>query len=226
LVPYQLILSVTFVMFPLISRATAAGDLKATREHTASALRFSLIALFGMACPLAGGSEALIRLAFGTKFLAGTTALSVLVFGQLSLALFVIIATGIAAKTGAVALLVMFVANWSLVRAVGIGEHTLSAAALATSLGSLVALVLISIALKRLFDVTLPLATLLRCALGAAAGFAVARLIPQHHALLAPPALLAAGLAYLASLLLTGELKRDDLTRALGALRGKKSAVA
>jgi stage V sporulation protein B len=234
LVPYQLILSVTFVMFPLISRATAAGDLKATREHTSAALRFSLIALFGMACPLAGGAEALIRLAFGAKFLQGTTPLAVLVFGQLSLALFVIIATvlsgagrpGVTAKIGGFALGVMFLANWSLVRAVGLGEYTLSAAALATSLGSLVALVLASIALKRAFDVSLPLPTLLRCALAAAVGFLVARLIPQHHALLAPPALLAAGVAYLAALLVTGELKRDDLSRALSALRRRKPAVA
>jgi stage V sporulation protein B len=234
LVPYQLILSVTFVMFPLISRATAAGDLKATREHTSAALRFSLIALFGMACPLAGSAEALIRLAFGPKFLEGTSTLSVLVFGQLSLALFVIIATvlsgagrpGVAARVGALALGVMLFANWSFVRAVGIGEHTLSAAALATSLGSLVALVLISFALKRQLGVSLPRLTLLRCAIAAAVGFAVAQLIPQHHALLAPPALLAAGLAYLLALFLTGELRRDDLTRALGAVRGKKPAVA
>jgi stage V sporulation protein B len=234
LVPYQLILSVTFVMFPLVSRATAEGDVVATRMHTSAALRFSLIALFLMACPIAGSAEALIRLAFGAKFLPGATTLSVLVFGQLSLALFVIVATvltgagkpAVVAKIGAVALLLMFVANWSMVRAVGIGQHTLSAAAFATSLGPLLALVLALLVLKRQFDVRLPLPTLLRCMLAAAAGFLVARLIPQHHALLAPPALSAAALAYLAALALTGELKRDDLTRLLGALLRKKPAVA
>ncbi len=234
LVPYQIILSVTFVMFPLISRATAAGDLEATQKHTTAALRFSLIALFLMACPIAGSAEALIRLAFGAKFLPGTATLSVLVFGQLSLALFVIQATvlsgagrpAVAAKIGALALLVMFVANWLAVRTVGVGEHTLSAAAIATSLGPLLALVLTSFVLKREFGVRMPFATILRCLLAAAVGFLVARLIPQHHALLAPPALLAAALAYLAALTVSGELKRDDLGRALGAVRGKKAAVA
>jgi hypothetical protein len=120
----------------------------------------------------------------------------------------------------------MFVAIWLMVRAVGIGPHTLSATALATSLGPLLALVLTSIALKRLFDVRMPFLTLLRCALAAAAGFLGARLVPQGHALLAPPALLAGAIAYLIALFLTGELKRDDLARVLGAVRRKKPAVA
>jgi stage V sporulation protein B len=234
LVPYQIILSVTFVVFPLVSRATATGDMDAAKQHIAQALRFSVIVLFALACPLGGSAEALIRLAYGAKFLPGTATLSVLVFGQLSLALFVILATilsgagrpALSAMIGAVALLVMLLANRFLVRAVGLGEHTLSAAAFATSLGPLLALGLSSYALKLQFNVLLPLATLLRCALAAAVGFLVARLIPQHHALLAPPAMLAAGLAYLLSLLLLGELTREDLTRALGAVRGKKPAVA
>jgi hypothetical protein len=74
--------------------------------------------------------------------------------------------------------------------------------------------------------VGLPLLTLLRCAVAAAAGFGVARLVPQQHALLAPVALAAGGIAYLVALLGSGELKRDDLTRLLGAVRRKKTGVA
>src|SRR5690606_28026411 len=47
-VPYQVILSVTFIVFPLVSRATAAGDLESARAHIRSALRFSLIVLFAL----------------------------------------------------------------------------------------------------------------------------------------------------------------------------------
>jgi stage V sporulation protein B len=234
LVPYQVILSVTFVVFPLVSRATASGDVDAAKEHIRAALRFSVIVLFALASPLSGGAEALIRFAYGAKFLPGAPTLSILVFGQLSLALFVIVATilsgagrpGLSALIGLLALCVMLGSNRLFVRMAGVGDTTLSAAALATSLGPLLALVLSTVALLKLFGVGLPLLTLLRCAVAAAAGFGVARLVPQQHALLAPVALAAGGIAYLLALLASGELKRDDLTRVLGAVRRKKTGVA
>lgn len=234
LVPYQVIMSVTFVVFPLVSRATASGDMQAAKVHIGSALRFSVILLFGLAAPIGGAAEGLIRLAYGAKFLPGASTLAVLVFGQLSLALFVIIATilsgagkpGTSAKIGMVALVVMLAANRFLVRWVGIGDHTLSTAALATSLGPLLALILSSVSLKQLFGVTLPMATLLRSALAAGAGFGIARLVPQQHALWAPVAMSAAGLAYATALILTGELKKSDLAGVMATVRRKKTAAA
>jgi stage V sporulation protein B len=234
LVPYQVILSVTFVVFPLVSRATAAGDMASAKQHIRGALRFSILALFAMAAPLGGAAQALIRLAYGATFLPGANTLSVLVFGQLSLALFVILATilsgagrpGLSAGIGAVALLVMFAANRTLVRLVGIGDATLSTAALATSLGPLLALTCSALAVRRLFGVTLPLATLLRCALAGGAACLLGRLVPQQHALLAPLAMAAAALAYVVLLVATGELTRADLDQARAALRRRRAAPA
>lgn len=233
LVPYQVILSVTFVVFPLVSRATASGDTDAAKVHIGNALRFSVILLFGLAAPIAGAAEGLIRLAYGAKFLPGASTLSVLVFGQLSLALFVIIATtlsgagrpGLSAAIGMVALVVMLAANRYLVRWVGIGDHTLTTAALATSLGPLLAVVLSAVVLKQLFTVSLPFLTLLRSALAAGAGFLAGRLVPQQHALLAPVAMAAAGIVYVALLALTGELKKSDFASVLAARRRKKAAA-
>jgi stage V sporulation protein B len=234
LVPYQVILSVTFVVFPLVSRAVAAGDAASAKVHIQGALRFSVIVLFLLACPLSGSAEGLIRLAYGAKFLPGASTLSILVFGQLSLALFVIVATvlsgagrpGLSAGIGLIALIVMLGANRFLVRLAGIGDHTLAAAAVATSLGPLLALILSTLALRQLFGVGLPLLTLLRAGIAAAAGAFVARLVPQHAALLAPVAMVAGGLAYLVVLLATGELSRADRERVLVALRKRRKAAA
>jgi stage V sporulation protein B len=234
LVPYQVILSVTFVVFPLVSRAVAENDVAAAKVHIQGALRFSVIVLFMLACPLSGSAEGLIRLAYGAKFLPGASTLSILVFGQLSLALFVIVATilsgagrpGLSAGIGLFALLAMLAANRFLVRAVGIGDSTLAAAAIATSLGPLLALVLSTRALHRLFAVGLPLLTLLRCALAAAVGACAARFVPQHSGLLAPVAMLAGGLAYLTVLLATGEISQADRERVLGVLKKKRARVA
>jgi stage V sporulation protein B len=230
-VPYQVILSVTFIVFPLVSRATAAGDVEAARVHIRGALRFSLIVLFALAAPLGGGAEALIRLAFGPQFLEGAGTLQVLVFGQVALAMFVIIATVLSsagrpvlsAMIGLVALITVLAANRLFVRWVGLGEHTLAAAALATTLGPTLALVLGTLAMWRLFRVGLPVATLLRCGIAASIAFWVARQLPQDSAKLAPVVLVISGLVYLVVCALTGELNRSDVMTALASVRkGKK----
>jgi stage V sporulation protein B len=228
-VPYQVILSVTFVVFPLVSRATAAGDLDAARTHIRGALRFSILVLFGLAAPLGGGAEALVRLAF-PKYLAGAEALGVLWVGQLALALFVIIATilsgagrpGVTVFIGATGLAITLGLNRLLVQWVGIGPYTLRAAALATSLGTLSALLVAAFALRKLLGTGLPLLTLARAALGGAAAFAAARLVPQHSGLIAPVVLIAGVLVYGGVLVATGELGRADLERVLEVVRKRR----
>ncbi len=230
-VPYQIILAVTFVVFPLVSKATASGDIDAARGHVHDALRFSALVLFALAAPIGGAAEALIRLAYGQTFLAGAETLRVLVFGEVALALFVIIATiltgagrpSASALSGLVALTVVFVANRAIVRAVGLSDGLLGAAALATSLGPLAALAVSSLALRAALGVFPPLLTFLRCALAAGAGFWTARLVPQSSAWLAPVAMAAGGLAYLAALVLLRELKGADLA-ALRAVLRKRAA--
>ncbi len=232
LVPYQIILSVTFIVFPLVSRATAAGDHTAARSHVIQALRFSLLVLFALAAPIGGAAESLIRLAYGPKFLDGAQALSVLVFGQVCLAMFVIVTTilsgagrpGTPAWISLIALVIVLVANRTLVSWVGLGPHTLRAAAFATTLGPAVALVLSTFALRETFGVLLPLKTFLRGAIAAAAGFWAARLVPQHTLLLAPVAMAAGGLTYLAMLFVTRELTSADVQSALSVWHKRRVA--
>ncbi|HEY6881109.1 MAG TPA: oligosaccharide flippase family protein [Polyangiales bacterium] len=233
-VPYQIILAVTFVVFPLVSRATASGDLAAARTHIDSALRFSAIALFGMAAPISGGAEGLMRLAYGTSFLGGAETLRVLVFGEVGLALFVIIATilsgagkpAASALSGLIALLVVLFGNRLLVRAVGLGDGVLATAALATSLGPLAALVVSSFAMRIVLGVLPPLVSFARCAVASVAGYHVARAVPQGSALMAPVAMVAGGLAYLLALVLLRELGRGDLSLLTSALRKRSPSVA
>ncbi len=233
-VPYQIILAVTFVVFPLVSRATATGDLDSARKAIDSALRFSAIALFGMAAPISGAAEGLMRMAYGTTFLGGAETLRVLVFGEVGLALFVIIATilsgagkpAASASSGLVALLVVLFGNRMLVKANGLGDGVLGIAALATSLGPLAALTLSSFALKAILGVLPPLRSFARCALASVAGYYVARLVPQGSALMAPIAMIAGGLAYLLALVLVRELGRADLALVTDTLRRRTAPAA
>ena len=62
-VPYQLILSMTFIVFPMVSRALASNDEDAARRTIQGALRFSMLALLAIACPIAGASDGVMRIA-------------------------------------------------------------------------------------------------------------------------------------------------------------------
>jgi O-antigen/teichoic acid export membrane protein len=177
---------------------------------------------------------ALIRLAYGQNFLEGADTLRVLVFGQIALAMFVIVATVLtsagkpvlSAAIGLVALVIVLGANRLFVLGVGLGDATLGMAALATSLGTSVALLLSAIAMHKLFGVFLPLTTLVRCALSAGVAFVVAQQMPQSSALHAPLVMVVSGLVYLAACVITGELTRSDLEGALGSLKRKKAGPA
>jgi stage V sporulation protein B len=234
LVPYQVLLSVTFVVFPLVSKATASGDIESARSHIRDALRFSIVMLLALAAPIAGGAEGLIRLAYGAKFLPAVHMLGVLAIGQVSLALFVIIATIlsgagkplVSAIIGGLSLPVMLLGCRFAVQAAGLGDSTLVAAAGATSVGSFTALVLSAIALFGQFRVHLPYITALRCALAAAAAFGIARAVPQASGLFAPVALAAGFFGYFCALFALGELGPKDLTPLFQRMRRKKSTTA
>lgn len=221
-VPYQVILSVTFIVFPLVSRATAAGDLSSARVHIKNALRFSVIVLFALAAPLSGAADGLILLVFGPKFAAGAEALRVLVFGQVALALFVIVATVLtsagkpilSAAIGFVALVIVLGANRLLVRWAGLSDSTLGVAAFATSIGPCVALGLSTWAMRSLLGVSLPWLTLLRCGVSAALALWVSTKLP-HSALFAPFAMIIVGLVYLAGCVLLREITKQDLPQKL-----------
>ncbi|MDB4977491.1 MAG: hypothetical protein JWN48_5832, partial [Myxococcaceae bacterium] len=110
-----------------------------------------------------------------------------------------------------------------LVRAIGLTDEVLSVAAMATSLGPLAALVVSSVALRSVFGVLPPLATFARCALAAAVGYSVSGLVPQQTAWMAPLAMIAGGLAYLAALFVLRELKASDLSELVTALKKRKA---
>src|SRR6185503_6158250 len=87
LLPYQALLVVTFVIFPLISRATFAEDRDATRAYVTQTLRVALILAAGMGVALAARPAALLAILFRPEYGEGARALPILVVGECFLAL-------------------------------------------------------------------------------------------------------------------------------------------
>ena len=217
-VPYQLIISLTFIVFPMISKATSIGNREAARSTIQHAMRFSLLLLLLVAAPTSGAAHGVMQLAYPAEYLAGAPALAILVFGVVAFALFAVAATAIsgagkpsvAAIIAGVSLLVVVVANRLLLMRAGLGEHTLEASATGTALGMVVALILSAWAIYRQFGVFIPVATWIRSGLAAGAGYATAAAVPHDSPFMALVALALGFFSASAVLIVTREISGTD----------------
>lgn len=218
-VPYQLVLSITFVVFPTVARTTTTNDAEGTRTAIRGAMRLSLIVLLAMAMPIAGASSGIMRIAYQEAYVAGAPALAILAPGLVSFALFAIGASILAgagrARTTALiaksSLVLVIVANHVAVRSVGIGDHTIMAAAFATSLASLAALIAVGAIIHRSFGAFLPAGSTLRALLAGGGAWLVAHLLPHESALSALGACISGALAYGAILVVLREIGPSDV---------------
>ncbi len=217
-VPYQLIISMTFIVFPMISKATSIGDRETARTTIQHAMRLSLLLLLLVAAPTSGAAHGVMRLAYPVEYVAGAPALSVLVFGVGAFALFAVAATAIsgagkpsmAAMIAGVSLVVVIVANRILVMRAPLGAQSLEAAAVGTTTGMFLALLLSAWVIRRTFGVFIPPATWLRALLAAAAGYGAASALDDGSRAMALVALFVGFAAAAATLVITRELSGDD----------------
>ncbi len=228
-VPYQLILSVAFVIFPMISEAVSLGDEAATRRYIQGAMRFSLLVLMALAAPIAGASAGVMRIVYPGDYLAGSQALALLSAGMVCFALFVIASTimsgagrpGLSAAVALVAVGLVVGCNLGFVHYVGVGEHTLLAAAAGTSVGTVFALMAMGTAVYLRFRAFIAPATVARVLVAAAAAFAAAHALEAGSKLTSIVALAGGGVVYLIALFAVRELGKTELQAVLRVVRRK-----
>ena len=217
-VPYQLIISLTFIVFPMISKATSLGNDAAARSTIQHAMRLSLLLLLLVAAPVSGAAEGVMRIAYPDDYLVGAAALEILIFGVAAFSLFAVAATAIsgagkptlAAGIAGVSLVTVIVANRLLMMRAGLGVELLEAAATGTTIGMAVAMLLSGWVVRSQFGVFIPVATWLRAAVAAGAGYWTASAVPHDSAPTAVLALAAGFAATLAVLAMTRELSAED----------------
>jgi stage V sporulation protein B len=218
--PYQLVLSVSIVLFPVVARAHREGDRAAVAAYVRQAIRIALLASGLMVSVTAGLPGPLLELVFGADTAAlATGAMRVLALGLGNLALFGVLTAVLNAieqpRLGLVvtALAFGFVVAACLLRVRGLpfGPELLLQTAWATSVGLLLATAVALLIVLRAAGAVLAPASLFRV-LGALAGaLAVATWLPAGSAL--GTLLASAGVAasYVLFLTLSGELGKDDL---------------
>jgi stage V sporulation protein B len=226
-VPYQLILSVTLVAFPLLSQATSAGNLDVARKHITQTLRLSWLVLLGIASPIAGAAVGVMQLAYPDDYVVGASALQILVYGQVAFAMFTIATTILnstgSMKTGAsiaaVAVVIVVVVTRVSLRLTGLNGSTLQAAALGTCAGAVTALVVALWVIHSNFGVTLRALTASRGVVAAAVSFVAANLVPWTNMLGTLLAMSVGVAAYVLVLIALREIDSAELQLVKRALR-------
>jgi stage V sporulation protein B len=234
--PYQLLLSVTFVLFPLLASARRDGDDAAVASYVRTGVRLALVIAGAFVAVNAGLAGRLLAVVFRAEDAAlGGEAMLALALGLGSFAIFGILATvltslgreRLSALLTAAALTLVVAASVLLVRGTSFGPAMLTRTALATSLGLVTATLLSALAVKKTAGgVVAPLTVvrvLVATALGVTLGRVLGSSLPASKVLTLGLAG-AIGLAYLGLLIATRELGRADLNLMLGLVRKKRPA--
>jgi stage V sporulation protein B len=225
--PYQLLLSVTFVLFPLLSSAHRDGDREAVARYVRTGVRLALVLAGLMVSVTAGLPGPLLRLVFGADTAAlGAEAMLVMALGLGSFAIFGILATVLTSlkhevlsmALTLVALALVVLLCFALVRGTPFGSPMLLRTGLATGCGLLVATVLTAAAVKAKAGAVVSPLTVLRVIVGIGVAVAVARALPSPGAIATIAYAALVGLSYLVVLMLGGELTRADVRLVRGVL--------
>ena len=230
--PYQVLIGITFILFPMLAAAALAGDTAAIARYVRMGVRIALLIAGAMVSVTVGLGPRLLALLFGEEAAAlGGRSLGLLALGFGCFAIFGILTTVLnslgrerqsAGVTGfAVAVVAMLC--FGRVRGAPLGEELLWLTAQATTTGLLSATLLAAVLVYRAAGAVTSASTLLRTLLSLAVAASFARLAFPPGKLLT---LVAAGLTplvFMGVLILTRELGKADLQLIWTVIRRRAS---
>lgn len=230
--PYQLLFSVTQVLFPMLAKAKQVEGDDRVAELVARGARIGAILCGLMISVIVAMPQPMIRLAYSPEVAAaGASTLRILVLGQGTFAMFGLVTTILvslgkeraAMSLNGLALTLLVLASLGLVPYADFGRAQLMAQATAVVGALAISLVVGVFAARRAAGAFIPTMTALRVGLCVALAAFAGLYTPPFGKLatLAVAPLLA--LAYLGLLVATRELGREDLALVLSIIRRKKS---
>ena len=226
--PYQLVLSVAQVLFPMVARAHADGDRAAVALTVGRGMRIAAIMAGLIVAIVIALPGTLLHFAYGATVAArGALALRVLAVGQGAFALFGVASTVLVslgqerrsvALSGA-ALVLVGAACFAFAQHAAFGAPQLVGTATATSLGLFAALALAAVVVRRVAGAFVPIGTALRVFVAVAVVASAGARLPDVGRALAPFAALGVATIYLCLLVLLRELGATDLNAVKSILR-------
>jgi stage V sporulation protein B len=229
--PYQLLFSVTLVLFPMLARAHALGDREAVRAYVARGARLSAVLAGLLVAVIVAMPESMLAFAYGKADAARgapvlrTMALAQAAFTMLGIATTVLTSIG-RERTAAIVTLAAVIAVATacsiLVPGASVGPEQLVRSAQATGLALVVTLLVAGTIVRAQTGAFVPLATGVRVLLALGVCLGIGFAIPRVGRLATPA--VAGGIAalYVGILVAVRELGADDLTM-VKALRAKRA---
>ncbi|MFY9558285.1 MAG: oligosaccharide flippase family protein [Blastocatellia bacterium] len=212
-ITYQVIISATFVIFPLISQATFTQDRPRTRDYISNTLRYTLMVMALVATLFSANARGVLSLVYPQDYQAGSAALGVVAYGMLLFGLLYVVTTIISAGgRPAVSLLVglLTLAASAVLNGLLIPAHGLVGAAIGTTIAMLAGVVMSCAYLKVRFGALMSPLSVIRITVCAGLIYAAASFLPASSRLGVVIKLVALSLAYVAVLLVSGEIGRED----------------
>jgi len=220
LLPYQLLFSVTLVLFPMVARARAEGDGAAVRAYTARGAR--LAAIFGglMVGIVVAMPESVLSFAYGAADAAkGADVLRLMALAQAAFAMTAIATTVLTSigheRTAALvtlgAVLAVAAACTGLVPQAQFGHAQLLRSAQASGGALLATLAVAGLLVHRKAGAFVPAATIARVGIALAACVALGFFTPRFGRIVTPLVAAVVAVAYFGVLLLSREIGADDL---------------
>jgi stage V sporulation protein B len=227
--PYQLLFSVTLILFPMLARARAEGDEAAVKTYVARGARLAAIFAGLLVCIIVAMPESMLYFAYGKDAAKGADVLRTMVLAQgaftmLGIATTVLTSLGRERAAALVTLGAVIAVGAScalLVPGAAFGHAQLVRSAEATAAALLVSLVVGGVLVRGHAGAFVPPATAVRVLVAVAACTALGFVMPCFGRLLTPIVALVIAGSYVALLVATREVGKADLAM-LKSLRKAK----
>jgi stage V sporulation protein B len=229
--PYQLLFSVTLILFPMLARACAEGDDAAVRAYVARGARLAAIFAGLLVCVIVAMPESMLSFAYGAADASRgadvlrTMALAQGAFTMLGIATTVLTSIGRERSAALVtlgAVAAVAIACAALVPGAPFGHAQLVRSAEATGGALVVSLIVAGAIVRARAGAFVPFATGARVGLALAVCTAAGFAMPRFGRLVTPIVALVIAGAYGVMLVVTGEVGPADLAL-LRAIRSKRS---
>jgi len=213
-VSYQVIISVTFVIFPLVSQSTFNNDRERTQSYISNTMRYSLMIMALTATLFSANASEALRVVYKPVYQAGTEALGIVAFGMLFFGLLYVLTTIISASgrpTVSLLIAAITLGASALLNTLLIPKYGLAGAAIGTTASMLAGVIVASVYVRTRFGRLVSIASAARIVACAGAIYALSRLVAPSSKVMILAQLAGLALCYFALLLITGEIGRKDL---------------
>jgi len=218
--PYQFLLAITFILFPMLARAHRDGDREAVARYVRNGVRLALVLAGAMVSVTSGLAGPLLRLVFPPQAaVLGTQSMQLLTLGFGAFALFGILTTVLNSLQQERASTIVTGVAFSLVvvlcflraRGTALSPEILWRTASATTAGIAVATLAAAVVVKRTAGAVVSPVSLIRVVAATGVAIAVARFLPAPGKVMTVAYAAIVGVVYVVVLLVSRELGKDDV---------------